>query len=85
MRPRSSADQAWRLLQSYLDTFDDSGSRHHRAVALTLLSQAFTPPNWFLASYKVSVVSMATACRLGDGGELGVRKQSMVRLVPSSS
>ncbi|CAH1786774.1 unnamed protein product, partial [Owenia fusiformis] len=48
----SSADQAWRLLHLYLDKYATEGSTYHKCVALRLLSQGFSLPNWFIAAYK---------------------------------
>ncbi|XP_064599845.1 nuclear pore complex protein Nup160-like [Liolophura sinensis] len=48
----SSADQAWRLLQFYLEQYDDANGQFHRTVAVKLLSHGFSLPSWFMASYK---------------------------------
>ncbi|KAK2174344.1 hypothetical protein NP493_810g00006 [Ridgeia piscesae] len=51
-RDTSAADQAWRLLQSYLNKYEDPTTRYHRCVAVKLLSHNFHLPDWFIASYK---------------------------------
>ncbi|KAI0231198.1 nucleoporin 160 [Lamellibrachia satsuma] len=51
-RDTSAADQAWRLLQSYLSKYEDRTTRYHRCVAVKLLTHNFQLPDWFIASYK---------------------------------
>ncbi|KAL3841807.1 hypothetical protein ACJMK2_019908 [Sinanodonta woodiana] len=54
-KENSSVDQAWQLLQQYLDRYEDhqSGSaKYHRCVANKLLSHGFSLPTWFVNTYK---------------------------------
>ena len=57
----SAADQAWRLLQSYLSKYEDRSTRYHRCVAVKLLTHNFQLPDWFIASYKVQITSFSRA------------------------
>ncbi|XP_076451143.1 nuclear pore complex protein Nup160-like [Babylonia areolata] len=49
----SATDHAWKLLQRYLECFEESDARYHRCVCEKLLSQAFPLPAWLVNSYKV--------------------------------
>ncbi|XP_071104860.1 nuclear pore complex protein Nup160-like isoform X1 [Haliotis cracherodii] len=51
-RDKSAADQAWTLLQCYLNSYEDSTARYHRCVSEKLLSHGFSLPTWFINSYK---------------------------------
>ncbi|XP_008309467.1 nuclear pore complex protein Nup160 [Cynoglossus semilaevis] len=48
----SAADEAWRLLSSYLDRFPSSNGRFHRCVINKLLSHGVPLPDWLVTSYK---------------------------------
>jgi hypothetical protein len=49
----SSADEAWQLLQQYLDRYEDRTAQYHRCTATKLLTHGFTLPTWLVISYKV--------------------------------
>ncbi|XP_041851953.1 nuclear pore complex protein Nup160 [Melanotaenia boesemani] len=48
----SAADEAWRLLGSYLDRYPSTNGQHHHQVIHKLLSHGVPPPDWLLQSYK---------------------------------
>lgn len=48
----SAADEAWRLLSSYLLRYPCSNGRHHRCVINKLLSHGVPLPDWLIKSYK---------------------------------
>ncbi|CAN9498665.1 unnamed protein product [Ophioblennius macclurei] len=48
----SAADEAWRLLASYLSRFPATSGQHHRHVISKLLSHGVPLPDWLVASYK---------------------------------
>ncbi|XP_028306669.1 nuclear pore complex protein Nup160 [Gouania willdenowi] len=48
----SAADEAWRLLSSYLERFPATNGQYHRYVINKLLTHAVPPPDWLLAAYK---------------------------------
>ncbi|KAM4572900.1 nuclear pore complex protein Nup160 isoform 2-T2 [Odontesthes bonariensis] len=48
----SAADEAWRLLASYLETYPSTNGQHHQHVVHKLLSHGVPLPDWLLASYK---------------------------------
>ncbi|PVD33582.1 hypothetical protein C0Q70_04839 [Pomacea canaliculata] len=52
-RDGSASDHAWRLLQCYLERFEESDVRYHRCVAEKLLSEGFPLPAWLVNSFKV--------------------------------
>lgn len=52
-REVSSADQAWWLLQIYLQKYETVSSVYHKCVAIKLLTHGFFLPDWLQASYKV--------------------------------
>ena len=54
----SSADEAWQLLQQYLDSYEDRTAQYHRCTAKKLLAHGFVLPAWFANSYKVNVVAI---------------------------
>ncbi|XP_053384862.1 nuclear pore complex protein Nup160-like isoform X2 [Mercenaria mercenaria] len=51
-KENSSADEAWRLLQQYLDRYEDRTAQYHRCTAGKLLAHGFSLPAWFINSYK---------------------------------
>ncbi|KAL4225759.1 hypothetical protein ACF0H5_016448 [Mactra antiquata] len=51
-RENSSADEAWQLLQQYLDKYEDRKGQYHRCAASKLLTYGFTLPAWLVNSYK---------------------------------
>ncbi|XP_047451481.1 nuclear pore complex protein Nup160 [Mugil cephalus] len=48
----SAADEAWRLLASYLDRYPSSNGQHHRCIVHKLLSHGVPLPDWLVKSYK---------------------------------
>ena len=67
----SSADHAWKMLQRYLECFEESDARYHRCVCEKLLSQGFPLPTWLVNSYKVGISSLLPVFFLkGDREEL---------------
>uniref|UniRef100_A0A3P9ILY1 Nucleoporin 160 n=1 Tax=Oryzias latipes TaxID=8090 RepID=A0A3P9ILY1_ORYLA len=48
----SAADEAWRLLASYLDRYPSMNGQHHRLVIHKLLSHGVPLPDWLIQSYK---------------------------------
>ena len=50
----SAADQAWQLLQQYLEKYEDRSGQYHRCTANKLLVHGFMLPTWLVNSYKVS-------------------------------
>ena len=54
----SAADEAWRLLASYLDRYPSANGQHHRCVINKLLSHGAPLPDWLVKSYKVSYQPM---------------------------
>ncbi|XP_060553700.1 nuclear pore complex protein Nup160-like [Ruditapes philippinarum] len=51
-KENSSADEAWQLLQQYLDRYEDRTAQYHRCTATKLLTHGFTLPTWLVISYK---------------------------------
>lgn len=51
-RENSSADEAWQLLQQYLNRYEDQTGQYHRCTAGKLLAHGFSLPAWFINSYK---------------------------------
>lgn len=51
-RDSSATDHAWKLLQRYLECFEEIDGRYHRCVCEKLLSQGFLLPAWLVNSYK---------------------------------
>ncbi|XP_035012837.1 nuclear pore complex protein Nup160 [Hippoglossus stenolepis] len=58
----SAADEAWRLLASYLDRYPSANGQHHRCVINKLLSHGAPLPDWLVKSYKA--VDAASLLRL---------------------
>ncbi|XP_069384946.1 nuclear pore complex protein Nup160 isoform X2 [Paralichthys olivaceus] len=58
----SAADEAWRLLASYLDRYPSANGQHHRSVINKLLSHGAPLPDWLVKSYKA--VDAASLLRL---------------------
>ncbi|XP_047189332.1 nuclear pore complex protein Nup160 isoform X2 [Scophthalmus maximus] len=58
----SAADEAWRLLSSYLDRYPSSNGQHQRCVINKLLSHGAPLPDWLVKSYKA--VDAASLLRL---------------------
>ncbi|KAL8614434.1 hypothetical protein ACOMHN_007770 [Nucella lapillus] len=50
----SATDHAWKLLQRYLEAFEECDACYHRCVCEKLLSQVFPLPAWLVNSYKVT-------------------------------
>nr|XP_057932206.1 nuclear pore complex protein Nup160 [Doryrhamphus excisus] len=48
----SAADEAWRLLASFLERFPSANGIHHRCVLTKLLSHGVPPPDWLVKSFK---------------------------------
>ncbi|CAI5668446.1 unnamed protein product [Oreochromis niloticus] len=48
----SAADEAWRLLASYLDRYPSTNGQHHRYVIHKLLSHGVPLPDWLVKGYK---------------------------------
>uniref|UniRef100_H3BIC0 Nucleoporin 160 n=1 Tax=Latimeria chalumnae TaxID=7897 RepID=H3BIC0_LATCH len=48
----SAADEAWRLLSSFLDRYQSQNSQYHRCVINKLLSHGISLPSWLINSYK---------------------------------
>ncbi|XP_029289828.1 nuclear pore complex protein Nup160 [Cottoperca gobio] len=48
----SAADEAWRLLSSYLLRYPCANGQHHRCVINKLLSHGVPLPDWLIKSYK---------------------------------
>ncbi|XP_052227575.1 nuclear pore complex protein Nup160-like isoform X1 [Dreissena polymorpha] len=48
----SSSDEAWQLLQQYLDRYEDGTAQYHRCTANKLMAHGFALPAWFINSYK---------------------------------
>lgn len=48
----SAADEAWRLLASYLDRYPSTSGQHHRYVIHKLLSHGVPLPDWLVRAYK---------------------------------
>ncbi|XP_039860058.1 nuclear pore complex protein Nup160 [Simochromis diagramma] len=48
----STADEAWRLLASYLDKYPSTNGQHHRYVIHKLLSHGVPLPDWLVKGYK---------------------------------
>lgn len=55
----SVADQAWKLLQGYLDKLRDTenGRCYYRCVASKLLSIGAPLPTWLINDYKVIIMA----------------------------
>ncbi|CAH1256707.1 NUP160 [Branchiostoma lanceolatum] len=52
-KPITAADQAWQLLQIYLERFDIAGVKgYHKSVANKLLSLGAPLPTWLVRAYK---------------------------------
>ncbi|XP_019626298.1 PREDICTED: nuclear pore complex protein Nup160-like isoform X3 [Branchiostoma belcheri] len=52
-KPITAADQAWQLLQAYLERFDITGVKgYHKSVANKLLSLGAPLPTWLVRAYK---------------------------------
>ncbi|XP_078583967.1 nuclear pore complex protein Nup160-like isoform X2 [Branchiostoma floridae x Branchiostoma japonicum] len=52
-KPITAADQAWQLLQTYLERFDVTGVKgYHKSVANKLLSLGAPLPTWLVRAYK---------------------------------
>eukprot|EP00058_Branchiostoma_floridae_P011934 XP_002597422.1 hypothetical protein BRAFLDRAFT_122633 [Branchiostoma floridae] len=52
-KPITAADQAWQLLQTYLERFDITGVKgYHKSVANKLLSLGAPLPTWLIRAYK---------------------------------
>ncbi|XP_055957883.1 nuclear pore complex protein Nup160 [Patella vulgata] len=52
-REASATDQAWWLLQYYLECYETGNGKYHRCVAERLLAHGFPLPTWFLNSYRI--------------------------------
>ncbi|ESO97630.1 hypothetical protein LOTGIDRAFT_228261 [Lottia gigantea] len=51
-REASCVDQAWWLLQYYIECYECKNGKYHRCIAERLLSHGFSLPTWFLNSYR---------------------------------
>ncbi|XP_026220910.1 nuclear pore complex protein Nup160 isoform X2 [Anabas testudineus] len=58
----SATDEAWRLLESYLDRYPSCNGQHYRCVINKLLSHGIPLPDWLIKSYKA--VDAASLLRL---------------------
>lgn len=54
----SASDQAWLLLKTYLDKYEEPNGCYHRVTGIKLLSHDFPLPTWFVNPYKVSKVKI---------------------------
>lgn len=48
----SASDQAWLLLKTYLDKYEEPNGCYHRVTGIKLLSHDFPLPTWFVNPYK---------------------------------
>ncbi|XP_041365360.1 nuclear pore complex protein Nup160-like [Gigantopelta aegis] len=51
-RDSSASDQAWAMLQKYLECYEDKTAKYHRCTGEKLLSHGFALPAWFVNRYK---------------------------------
>lgn len=67
----SHSDQAWKLLREYLREYETISTVYHKVVAVKLLANSTTLPDWFIASYQACYPSIEIIVLLREPSQNG--------------